>query len=140
MTFGNLESIYLKLQIIQEIMSKNLALISKDYKLNVSELLIAIDIKNYPNSDLQSVCDRLGIKKSLASKTLKKLVEEGVILRCSDPIDQRKVVLTYNSKSDIAVCKEEALAKAFNSPEKCTHDLEGIERSLDHLLEMLAKK
>lgn len=140
MTFGNLESIYLKLQTIQEIMNLNLARVSKDYKLNVTELMMTVDIKNYPHTDLQSVCNRLGIKKSMASKTLKKLVEEGVILRTPDTCDQRKLVLSYNNESDIAVCKENALSEAFNADNKCNTDLKTIESSLDDLLEMLSSK
>ena len=140
MTFEKLESIYSKLQLIQEIISANLTEISKSYNLNTSELMMVVDIKTYPGTNLQSVCDRLGLKKSLASKTLKKLVEEGVILRSPDSLDQRKVALSYNGCNEISICKEEALAIAFNSKIHCDSDLQMIETSLADLLEMLTKR
>lgn len=139
MSFGKLESIYAKLQHIQELMGSNLADMAKDYNLSVSELMMVVDIKTYPNTDLQSVCARLGLKKSLASKILKKLVEEGVILRSQDSTDQRKVCLNYHQDNPVSACKEEALNAAFKGEHRCESDLVSIENSLNQLIEMLSQ-
>ena len=63
MNFETMDALYTKLLKINHLMSLSLAEIAKEEDLNPSELMIVLDVKNNPHTDLQSVCERLGMKK-----------------------------------------------------------------------------
>ncbi len=93
MNFETMDALYTKLLKINHLMSLSLAEIAKEEDLNPSELMIVLDVKNNPHTDLQSVCERLGMKKSTASKAIRKLIDVGYIENHVCESDQRKVSL-----------------------------------------------
>src|SRR5690554_4979499 len=95
MDFNKIENIYLKLLKTQNLLNNNISLLAKEYDLNSTELMIYLDVKTNPNTNLNDLCERLGIKKSAASKALEKLIKENHIIREINPKDQRQVSLKH---------------------------------------------
>lgn len=140
MNFEIMDALYTKLLKINHLLGASLAEIAKEEDLNPSELMIVLDVKNNPHTDLQSVCDRLGMKKSTASKAIRKLIEVGYIENHLCERDQRKVSLTGNDRSCQKLCKENTLMSTFNDIDNPKYDVDAILKSLDDLLEILASK
>lgn len=132
--------IYNKILKLQQLLDNNLSMLSKKFNLNSTELMIFIDVKSHPSTDLNALCERLSIKKSLASKTVNKLINEGIITRETDEEDHRKVVLKHVDFKDVAICKETFLAETFKGVEKHSCNLENIEKSLDDVIKILSNK
>lgn len=140
MNFEIMDALYTKLLKINQLMSSSLAEIAREEDLNPSELMIVLDVKNNPHTDLQSVCDRLGMKKSAASKAIRKLIEVGYIENHVCESDQRKVSLIGNDSSCQKLCKENTLMSTFKDIDNPKYDVDMILKSLDDLLEILSSK
>lgn len=138
MDFTIMDALYTKLLKINHLMSARLADIAKEEDLNPSELMIVLDVKNNPHTDLQSVCDRLGMKKSMASKAIRKLIDVGYIESHVCETDQRKVSLTGVESSCHKLCKESTLLSTFRDLDNPKYDVNEILKSLDALLEILS--
>jgi DNA-binding MarR family transcriptional regulator len=138
MNFEIMDALYTKLLKINHLMSSRLADIAREEDLNPSELMIVLDVKNNPHTDLQSVCDRLGMKKSTASKAIRKLIEVGYIENHVCETDQRKVSLVGNESSCHELCKESTLLSTFKDIDNPKYDVDMILSSLDDLLEILS--
>jgi len=139
MNFETMDALYTKLLRINHLMSSSLAEIAREEDLNPSELMIVLDVKNNPHTDLQSVCDRLGMKKSAASKAIRKLIEVGYIENHICESDQRKVSLIGVDSSCHKLCKENTLMSTFKGIDNPKYDVDVILRSLDDLLEILSE-
>ncbi|VEU82099.1 MarR family transcriptional regulator [Acholeplasma hippikon] len=137
MDYLKIDNIYTKLLKIQNILNENLAIIAKMYGFNSTELMIFLDIKTHPNTDLNTLCDRLGLKKSAASKALNKLILDKIIVKDVDPIDHRKVSLRHVELPDQNVCKEETLLTTFKGITEHECSLDKINESLDDLIKIL---
>lgn len=138
MNFEIMDALYTKVLKISHLMNSSLSEIAKEEDLNPSELMIVLDVKNNPHTDLQSVCDRLGMKKSAASKAIRKLIEVGYIEHHICESDQRKVSLIGVDSSCNKLCKENTLMSTFKGIDNPKYDVDMILRSLDDLLEILA--
>jgi len=138
MNFEIMDALYTKLLKIDHLMSSRLAAIAKEEDLNPSELMIVLDVKNNPHTDLLSVCERLGMKKSAASKAIRKLIEVGYIENHICESDQRKVSLIGNESSCHKLCKENILMSTFKDIDNPKYDVDMILKSLDDLLEILS--
>ena len=75
-----IENIYLKLLKVTHLLNQNLSKLAKTYDFNSTELMIYLDIKTHPQTDLNALCDRLGLKKSAASKAINQLIKENQII------------------------------------------------------------
>lgn len=139
MNFETMDALYTKLLKINHLMNGKLADIAKEEDLNPSELMIVLDVKNNPHTDLQSVCDRLGMKKSTASKAIRKLIEVGYIEHHICESDQRKVSLLSKESTCHELCKESTLMSTFQGIDDPKYDVQEILSSLDDLLEILSK-
>lgn len=138
MDFKKIDDIYLKLLNIQNLLNNNLSDLAKEYGFNNTELMIYLDIKSNPNTDLNALCERLGIKKSNASKAIDKLIKDKHIIRESNKSDQRKVSLRHIEFNDKNLCKEEIFSKTFNSAKIKECDLDKINLSLDDTIKILS--
>ena len=139
MNFETMDALYTKLLKINHLMSLSLAEIAKEEDLNPSELMIVLDVKNNPHTDLQSVCERLGMKKSTASKAIRKLIEVGYIENHVCESDQRKVSLVGKESTCHELCKESTLMTTFKGIDDPKYNVDTILSSLDDLLEMLSE-
>jgi|SRR5690554_2817359 DNA-binding MarR family transcriptional regulator len=139
MNFETMDALYTKLLKINHRMNSNLSKIAKEEDLNPSELMIVLDVKNHPHTDLQSVCERLGMKKSTASKAIRKLIEVGYIENHICESDQRKVSLLSKESTCHELCKESTLMTTFKGIGNPKYDVNTILRSLDDLLEILSE-
>lgn len=140
MNFETMDALYTKLLKINHLMSLSLAEIAKEEDLNPSELMIVLDVKNNPHTDLQSVCERLGMKKSTASKAIRKLIEVGYIENHVCESDQRKVSLVGKESTCHELCKESTLMTTFKGIDDPKYDVDTILSSLDDLLEILSQR
>lgn len=137
MEYLKVDNIYSKLLKINLILNENLSSIAKNFNLNSTEFMIYLDIKTHENTNLNSLCERLGLKKSSASKAINKMIENNLVVSKPDEIDQRKVSLIA-LKPESLPCKEETLEKTFKGLSKSC-DLNKIEESLDELLDILTE-
>lgn len=137
MSFNQMESIYLKLLKVQNLLNNNITSLAKEFGFNSTELMMFLDIKTNPNTNLNDVCDRLSLKKSLASKTLNKLVKENYIIKDVNEVDQRKISLRHVEQNDPDLCKEVVLVKTFKGNEKSDCDLEKVDFALDEAVKIL---
>lgn len=140
MDFNKIENIYLKLLKTQNLLNNNISLLAKEYDLNSTELMIYLDVKTNPNTNLNDLCERLGIKKSAASKALEKLIKENHIIREINPKDQRQVSLKHIEFENVDLCKEEILSKTFNKAKIKECDLEKINLALDDTIKILTNE
>lgn len=140
MNFEIMDALYTKLLKINHLMSVSLADIAKEENLNPSELMIVLDVKNNPHTDLQSVCERLGMKKSTASKAIRKLIEDGYIENHICESDQRKVSLIGKESTCHDLCKESTLLSTFKDIDNPKYQVDVILQSLDDLLEILSAR
>ena len=132
-------SIYTRLLKIHHAMNANLSEQAKQLDLNVSEYIVMLDIIEYPNTDLLSVCSRLGMKKSTASKTIQKLIDLGHIEREADPYDNRKIRLTPVESDEKLFCKTSAIHQTFAGYNINPCNLETIDNALEDVIKMLAR-
>lgn len=138
MNYEKIEKIYLKLIKVNYLLNYKVSKIAKEYNFNSTELMIYLDIKNHPNTDLSALCDRLGLKKSAASKAINKLIKNNNIISQLNAEDQRKVALNYVELENGTICKETILRKTFSGLEKSNCDLNKIEQDLDETIKMLS--
>lgn len=136
MNLKELDSLYTHLQTIHNAIQKNLVELSKKTNLSVTELLIVLDIKNNPNTNLNALCMRLGIKKSLASKTVHKLVDSGVISKCQKEKDSRNIELILLEDPDDTMCKNQMLTQVFKDYESV--DFKKLDSALQSIQQMLS--
>lgn len=139
MSFNKMESIYLKLLKVRNLLNNNISSLAKDFGFNSTELMMYLDIKTNPNTTLNEVCNRLSLKKSLASKTLSKLIEENYIVKEYNEADQRKISLRHIEVNDPNLCKEVVLTKTFKGSEKSDCNLEKIDFALDESIKILTE-
>lgn len=139
MSYPKIESIYLKLLKVQNLLNTNLSELAKEYDFNSTELMIFLDIKSHPNTDLNALCDRLGLKKSAASKAINKLIKDNHIQSHPNLLDQRKIALSHNELEDKDLCTETILTKTFKGIEKYQCNIEKVELALDDAIKMLKK-
>lgn len=137
MNYEKMDNIYTKLLKVQNILNENLAVIARTYGFNSTELMIFLDIKTHPGTDLNALCDRLGLKKSAASKSLNKLIQDGKVIKELDKHDQRRVSLKHVEDLDQNVCKEETLFTTFKGILAHECSLDKISESLDDLIKIL---
>lgn len=140
MDFNSVEKIYLKLLQTQNLLNNNLSILAKEYGFNNTELMIYLDIKTHPNTDLNALCDRLGLKKSAASKALDKLIKENHITRTTNQSDQRKIALTHIEFENKDLCKETVLSNTFNGAAISECDLGKINSALDDTIKILSNE
>lgn len=140
MELNNIEKIYFKLLKTQNLLNNNLSILAKEYGFNQTELMIFLDVKSNPNTTLNALCKRLGIKKSAASKAVDKLIKENHITREINLNDQRKISLKHIDFKNINLCKEDVLSKAFNGAEIKKCDLNKINNALDDTIKILTNE
>lgn len=140
MNYNKVENIYLKLLKVNYLLSNNVSKIAKQYDFSSSELMIYLDIKTHPNTDLNGLCDRLGLKKSAASKAINKLIKNDHVNSQTNPEDQRKVSLNYVEQENATICKETMLNKTFSGISNNDCNLNTIEQSLDEIIKMLSNE
>lgn len=139
MEYQKIDSIYTKLLMIRQSLDDNLCQIAKSYDFNATELMMYLDVKTHPGTDLNSLCKRLGLKKSAASKALNKLIETGKIKKTTDNVDQRKMQLEHIEIDNQTLCKEDTLLNTFKGLKSKKVDLEKIDKALDSLLIMFCE-
>ncbi len=138
MNINDIDQIYLKLLKINYLLDHNLASIAKKHNFNSSELMIYLDIKTHPNTDLNALCVRLGLKKSAASKAINKLITNNFIKSRPNDEDQRKVSLNYVEIESENICKETVLTAAFSGLETNNCNLEKINVGLDETIKLFS--
>lgn len=140
MAEDKLDSIYNKLLIITQHMHQNLEVQARSLGYNISEFLIMIDIITHQGTDLNGVCERLGMKKSAASKIVQKLVERGKVSRKHPHDDRRKIALSIVDEATLgSVCRKTAIKQTFAGYESLPCNLNEVDDSLDRVLEMLSE-
>ncbi|QIK57095.1 MarR family transcriptional regulator [Erysipelothrix sp. HDW6A] len=139
MTTEQLDLIYTKLLQIHQLMNTNLAEQARSFGHSTSEYVILLDVMTHPNSDLNALCDRLGMKRSAASKTVQKLVEKDIIIRTADGIDRRKINLNINPSYEPDFCQNVALNQTFNGSDQVEYDFDEIISSLNIVTCMLSE-
>lgn len=135
-----IDQIYLKLLKIKALLDDNVSSSAKHYKFNKSELKIYLDIKTHPNTDLNSLCARLGLKKSNASKAISKLIKDNVITSEMNPEDNRRLVLKHVELENENICKESFLQATFSGLEQNHCDLGKINDGLDETIKLFSAK
>lgn len=138
MNYSKVENIYLKLLKINMLLDNKISKMAKQFNFNSTELMIYLDIKNHPNTDLNALCKRLGLKKSAASKAINKLIINNNISSEPNLKDQRKVALNYIEFENEKICKETMLENTFSGIKKSNCDLDRIQLSLDETIELLS--
>lgn len=133
-----IDEIYLKLLKIQYLLDNNLSKIAKRFNFNNSELMIYLDIKTHPNTDLNALCARLGLKKSNASKAINKLIKNNYISSGPNAEDHRKVALNFRELDNVNICKETVLNSTFSGLEHNHCDLVKIEEGLEETIKLLS--
>lgn len=139
MTTEQLDVIYTKLLHIHQLMNTNLADQARSFGHSTSEYVILLDVMTHPNSDLNALCERLGMKRSAASKTVQKLVEKDLIVRTADEIDRRKINLNIKPSYQPEFCQNVALNQTFNGCDEDLHNFDEIIASLDIVTCMLSE-
>lgn len=138
MNINVIDQIYLKLLKINYLLDNKLASIAKKYNFNSSELMIYLDIKTHPDTDLNALCSRLGLKKSAASKAINKLISNNFINSRPNEQDQRKVSLNYVEIASENICKETVLTAAFSGLETNDCNLEKINSGLTETIKLFS--
>lgn len=137
MDYQAIDLIFVKLIQIQTTLNRNLSVISRKYGLNQTEMMIYLDIKTYPDTDLNGLCRRLGLKKSAASKALDILVNKGHVTRTVNSSDARKLALRHVELLDQNLCRSEIIDQAFDVLNARNYNLAEITKMLDATLELL---
>ena len=132
-----IENIYLKLLKVTHLLNQNLSKLAKTYDFNSTELMIYLDIKTHPQTDLNALCDRLGLKKSAASKAINQLIKENQIISQINENDQRKIALSHIELEDKNLCKETMLKEIFKGIEKYSCNLDEIEKALNDIIKII---
>lgn len=140
MNYEKIEKIYLKLLRVNNLLNNNLATIARDNNFNSTELMIYLDIKTHPGTDLNALCRRLGLKKSAASKALSKLILNNQIKSSVNAFDQRKVSLTHIETKEESLCQESVLTKTFSGLNRNDCDLNRIDESLTDVISLLSSE
>lgn len=140
MNLNTFEQIYLKLLKANYLLNENVSKIAKHHDLNSSELMIYLDIKTHPNTDLNALCQRLGMKKSAASKAIDKLIKNHYLESKSNKDDNRKLALNIIALADQNLCQEVMLKETFRGYETTACDLNKIEAALDETIKLLSVK
>ena len=132
-----IENIYLKLLKVNHLLDLNLSKLAKTYDFNSTELMIYLDIKTHPQTDLNALCERLGLKKSAASKAINQLIKENQIMSQINEDDQRKIALSHIESEDKNLCKETILKEVFKGIDKYSCNLDEIEEALNDVIKII---
>lgn len=112
------KSIFKSLLSVQFKLNTNLEKIAGTMNINRTELLVLLDVIDYPDTSLNDLCQRKGIKKSAASKIVDKLVEREYINRSQCRTNRREVSLAINASSiEEGFCTNQVLTQVFSSDE-----------------------
>lgn len=122
---------------VSEAMNRKVSMLAQQQGFSATELKIVMDIITHPNSCLNSVCQRTGMKKSLVSKTINQLVKQEIVSRVIDPTNRRKVNLQVVNEAVLSsVCKTTTLNQTFDG--SVNYDDQQLQAIINSLKEVLA--
>lgn len=114
--FGN----FLQLRSLFDQQLENLA---ESMDMNRSELLVVLDVMEHPDTSLNDLCIRCGLKKSAASKLIDRLENRNFIERIQCPSNRREIQLTLGTAfQQQSFCRNQALSVVFPGTKEYTVD------------------
>ena len=104
---------------------RHLAQYSQESGLSMQQIRALFHIHECPRG-VTGIGDHLGVSKAAASQMLNRMVAQGLILRCEDPLDRRGKHITLTEKGILAMQKSlearqgwlEQLSARFSPTEK----------------------
>ncbi|AMC93594.1 hypothetical protein AOC36_06225 [Erysipelothrix larvae] len=111
---------------------------SKALGYTAKEYLVLLDVLTHPGTSQNAMCERLGIKKSAASKLLRNLESSGKIVRKACKQDKRESELFIEQPELLdTLCKASAIEMTFENHDDYACKLNSIHESLIDLDKML---
>ena len=134
-----LESLYHHIRLIHENIQNKLDEQARSLGFNGTELAVLVDILSHENTDSNAIANRLGMKKSCLSKTIKNL--EDSIHVDVNPKDKRFVMLSIKSEElKQKLCPETMLENIFGDIETNQLDPAQLNELLIKLNAMLSQE
>ncbi len=131
----SIQSVFKEFLLLRSRFEKNVEALAETMDLNKSELLLILDLIEHPDTSLNEACQRLGLKKSAASKLVDRLVDREYVARVQCPTNRREIQLSVGTGfGQESFCKNQAIASLFPYIKaKTVDELVGIAQELNAL-------